>query len=261
MTIEFKAGVVQYDVKKGGRDTNVKTALAHLEKLAAEGTGLAVLPELCTTSFDNENLAEHAKYTDDTIEIFAGFAQKSRMAIAGTFPEKEAGRIYNTMVFIDQDGRIKGKYRKAHLFRLTDEHLYYTAGDRWIVVDTQIGQVGLMTCYDLRFPEMARILYLNGAQLIVVSAQWPSPRKDQWQTLIQARAVENQLFMICSNRTGTEDDLTFPGMSMIVDPYGKIQAGAGKDSGMAAADIQLSRVDEFRKLIPCRTDRRPDIYG
>jgi predicted amidohydrolase len=95
----------------------------------------------------------------------------------------------------------------------------------------------------------------------VVSAQWPEPRKEHWETLIKARAIENQLFMVCSNRTGKEAGLTFPGMSMIVDPMGKLLAHAGNNESCAFAEIDPATVENIRTLIPCMADRRPEVYG
>ena len=191
MNKPFKAGVVQFDVKCGRIKANLAKLSEHLGKLASENVCLAVLPEMFSCSFDNENLKAHSRSTPEIIERLSALALDYGMAIAGTLPEQEEGRIFNTMVFIDTDGNIKGKYRKLHLFRLTGEHLYYTAGGEVVAVDSTLGRIGLMTCYDLRFPEVARALFLKGVQLIVISAQWPEPRKEHWETLIKARAVEN----------------------------------------------------------------------
>ena len=261
MKNNFKAGAVQFDVKNGQNETNLKTALRHLEKLASDNVSLAVLPEMFSCSFDNENLDDHSKVSDKIIEKLSFFARENNMAIVGTLPESENDQIFNTMVFIDVDGKVKGRYRKLHLFRLTGEHLYYTSGNKIVTIDSSFGRIGLMTCYDLRFPELSRSMFLKNVQMIVVSAQWPEPRKDQWQTLIKARAIENQMFMICSNRTGMDADLQFPGMSMIVDPMGIVLAEAGSDDGSILAKIEMERVDNARALIPCSTDRRQDVYG
>ncbi|MCK5348252.1 MAG: carbon-nitrogen family hydrolase [Desulfobacula sp.] len=261
MKKKFKAGVVQFDVKNGQIETNLDTTLGYLEELASQSVCLAVLPEMFSCSFDNENLKEHARVTDKVIERLSLFAKENQMAIAGTLPEKKKDRIYNTMVFIDVDGKVKGRYRKLHLFRLTGEHLYYTGGNKIVTIDSSFGRIGLMICYDLRFPELARSLFLKKAQIVVVSAQWPEPRKEHWKTLVKARAIENQMFMICSNRTGMDDSLRFPGMSMIVDPMGIVLADAGSDEGSVFAEIEIKLVENARKLIPCMTDRRHDIYG
>ncbi len=258
---KFKAGVVQFDVECGKIEANLTKISGHLETLASETVSLAVLPEMFSCSFDNQNLKEHSGLTQKIIETLSILALDYKMAIAGTLPELEDGRIFNTMIFIDADGKIKGKYRKLHLFRLTGEHLFYTAGSDIVMVESTLGRIGLMTCYDLRFPELARALFLKGAQAIVVSAQWPEPRKEHWETLVRARAIENQLFMICSNRTGTEAGLSFPGMSMIVDPMGRIMAHAGCDDTAVFAEIDPGAVKQMRTLIPCMTDRRPEVYG
>ncbi len=261
MNKPFKAGAVQFDVECGRIDANLEKISGYLERLASEKVSLAVLPEMFSCSFDNENLKEHSGSTQKIIETLSNLSLKHKMAIAGSLPELEDGKIFNTMVFIDVDGKLKGRYRKLHLFRLTGEHLYYTAGNEIITVDSVLGRIGLMTCYDLRFPELARALFLKGAKLIVISAQWPEPRKEHWEALIRARAIENQLFMVCSNRTGKEAGLVFPGMSMIVDPMGKILANAGGNDSCVFAEIDLGAVQNMRTLIPCATDRRPEIYG
>ena len=259
--MEIESAVIQFDVKKGRVQENLGTVFDALSTAAAQKVQLAVLPEMFSCSFDNEELPNHTSRTPDIINRISRFAAAHNMAIAGSLPEKKDGRIYNTLVYVDGDGEIKGRYQKLHLFRLTNEHHYYTPGKEIVCTDTSLGKIGLMTCYDLRFPELARSLFLKGARLIVVSAQWPAPRKDQWQMLIQARAVENQLFMVCANRTGTEDNLTFPGRSLIVDPLGHIAADAGNRDGVFAAGLDMKKVDAFRRLIPCKTDRRPEIYG
>ncbi|MBU0462594.1 MAG: carbon-nitrogen family hydrolase [Proteobacteria bacterium] len=261
MKNNFKAGVVQFDVKSGQVETNLNTVFGHLEKLASENVSLAVLPEMFSCSFDNENLSKHSKLSDKVVESLSFFARKNQMAIAGTLPEKEKDQIFNTMVFIDVDGKVKARYRKMHLFRLTGEHLYYTAGNKIVTIDSSFGRLGLMICYDLRFPELARSLYLKDAQMIIVSAQWPESRKEHWKTLIKARSIENQLFMVCSNRTGMEGDLRFPGMSMIIDPMGNVLTEAANNEKIAFADIDPGLVKKARTLIPCSTDRRQEIYG
>ncbi len=253
--------MVQFDVAFGRIEANLEKISGYLETLASENVSLAVLPEMFSCSFDNENLKEHSGSTPKIIETLSALALNYRMAIAGTLPELEEDRLFNTMVFIDADGKIKGKYKKLHLFRLTGEHLFYSGGSEIVTVDSTLGRIGLMTCYDLRFPELARSLFLKGAQLIVVSAQWPEPRKEHWETLIKARAVENQLFMVCSNRTGSEAGLLFPGMSMIADPMGRILTHAGSDESCAFEEIDPEVIQTIRTLIPCMTDRRPEVYG
>ena len=253
--------MIQFDVLTGRVEENLAIIFAYLEKMAEQGVQLAVLPEMFTCSFDNENLSRHAQTTHDVITRLSGFAKDKRMALAGSLPVADSAGIYNTMVVIDTDGSVAGDYQKIHLFKLTRENDYYTPGNRIDTVQTGLGPVGLMICYDIRFPELSRALYLKGARILLVSAQWPTPRVHHWQSLLKARAIENQLFVIASNRTGTDASLEFPGSSVIVDPFGDILADAGKEAGHATADIDLNRVETARNMIPCRKDRRSDIYG
>lgn len=257
----FKAGVIQFDIMAGDIDRNMASAMTFLRGLADQGADLAVLPELFSCGFDNEKIQGHACRTNDILEQLSEFADIHAMAIVGTFPQAETGQVFNTQYFIDRDGKIKGAYQKVHLFRPTLEHEFYTAGNRSLVLDTSFGPVGLMICYDLRFPELARRLFLDGAKMFILSAQWPSPRKTHWQILARARAIENQVYCICANRTGVDENLEFPGLSAIIDPMGQVLAEAGSDPGVLLADIDMAQVDQARNLIPIYTDRRKDVYG
>ena len=260
MDKKFKAGVVQFEILNGQIETNMETVWKNLEALASQDVGLAVLPELFSCGFDNLHLKKHSRHTGLILDQLSGFARDHNMAIAGSLPELGNNKIFNTQYFIDRDGSMLGAYRKLHLFRLTHEHEFYGAGDAVKILDTSLGKLGLMICYDLRFPELARKMFLADARMILVSAQWPEPRKHHWYHLIRARAIENQLYMICANRTGTDEDLLFPGMSMVVDPMGEVLAEAGSETQTAVAVLDMEKVDQARKLIPCMTDRRSDVY-
>ena len=264
MTIkkQFKAGVVQFDVKDGDVRGNLDVALGHLEQLADQGACLGVCPEFFLSGFDNENMDRLMPDVNAGIQRLAEFARKRAMAVAGSLPEQKEGKIFNTLYFMDRDGEIRARYRKLHLFPLTGENLYYGRGDEMVTFDTNLGRVGAMICYDLRFPELARHLFLDGARLFVVCAQWPLTRVAHWQKLIQARAIENQAWFVCCNRTGTDPNgLVFPGSSMIVDPNGSVRAQGNDQPGVIMADIDMDLVDQVRKTIPVGQDRRGDIYG
>lgn len=257
----FKAGVVQFDVKKQQNEMNLETVLSYLGALADQGVQLAVLPEMFTCSFDNNHLKDHASRSPDIIGSLSDFCGEHSMAVAGTLPEQIGDKIFNTMIFIDTDGAVKGRYQKLHLFQLTGEHHYYAPGEQVRTIESNLGKLGLMICYDLRFPELARAMALDGVQIMLISAQWPYPRENHWQTLLTARAIENQVFVISANRTGSEGELSFPGLSMVIDPQGNVLANAGDQAGTDMAEIELDLVRKTQAQIPCRTDRRSDIYG
>ncbi len=252
--------MVQFDIINGQIEINMERVWRNLESLASQDVRLAVLPELFPCGFDNHHLKAHSRHSGPILDQLSEFARTHHMAIAGSLPEWDNARIYNTQYFIDMDGSVQGRYRKLHLFGLTQEHLFYGAGQEVVTLDSGLGKLGLMICYDLRFPEQARKQFLEGVRMILVSAQWPEPRKHHWHHLIRARAIENQLFLVCANRTGRDEDLFFPGMSMVVDPMGELLAEAGPGDQTAVADIDMEKVDQARELIPCMTDRRSDVY-
>lgn len=259
---KFKAGAVQFDVKDGDVQGNLSVALGHLGDLADQGACLGVCPEFFLTGFDNENMNRLMPAVKEGIQRLAEFARKRSMAVAGSMPEQKDGQIFNTLYLIDQDGEIRIRYRKMHLFPLTGEDLHYARGDEMATADTSLGRIGTMICYDLRFPELARRLFLDGAHLFVVSAQWPLTRVAHWQTLIRARAIENQAWFVCCNRTGTDiNGLVFPGSSMIVDPNGSVLVQGDDKPGIIIADIDMDLVDLVRQTIPVGQDRRGDVYG
>jgi predicted amidohydrolase len=129
------------------------------------------------------------------------------------------------------------------------------------VVDTSVGRIGVAICYDLRFPELFRRLTMDGAELICLSAQWPKPRSDHWRTLLKARAIENQVFMVAANCCGRQGKLDFFGSSMIVSPRGEILAEAGEEPCNVMADIDWEAQRAYRQAIPAWNDRRTDVYG
>ncbi len=257
----YHAAVIQYDIVNGNIQANVNQALDTLDELSEKGVSLAVLPEMFSCGFDNEHLEAHAESSGDVLDILCRKAQEKGIAISGSLPEAADGGIYNTAYFIDRDGRIKGSYRKLHLFRPTFEHRFYKAGRTLCVADTSLGKIGLATCYDLRFPELFRALMVKGAQLVLLGAQWPKPRIEHWRILVRARSVENQCYMVCTNRTGQDKSLIFTGNSMITDPDGKVLADPLEIPGAGIARIDLDALDTVRKNLPFLGDRRPDIYA
>jgi predicted amidohydrolase len=256
----IRAGVIQFDVQRGDIAKNLATAEDALHRLKQQDTQLAVLPELWTCGFDHANIKEHALKTTKIIETLSQAAKKQGMVIAGSLPELVDGRIYNTLAVIDTDGSISGKYQKVHLFSGGRESMTFSAGQKAEVWHTSLGPIGGIICYDIRFPELCRSLAIQGARIIVVCAQWPEPRINHWDTLIQARAIENQLFMVAANRTGSDGGQDFPGHSQIVSPFGKILAKTDKIKDQVSADLHFKEMDDFRGLFDCLKERMPEAY-
>jgi predicted amidohydrolase len=174
-------------------------------------------------------------------------------------PEPNGDKVFNTVYVID-NGVLAGVYRKIHLFSLLGEDRAFSGGDSWLLADTSIGKVGVIICYDLRFPELSRRLAVEGAQVICVPAQWPKPRQEHWRTLLRARAIENQLFVVSCNACGIIGKLDFFGMSMIIDPKGDVLAELGENAGEISTPLDLQAMTEWRAQIPCFNDRKPGSY-
>ena len=256
----LRAGVIQFDVRRGDISSNLESAITGIRRLSAQGAQLAVLPELWTCGFDHANIIQHAEKIPEIIDILAQTAKAHGMLIAGSLPEASDGRIYNTLVVIDRDGAIAGSYRKVHLFSTGRENQTFTAGQTAEVWNTSLGVIGGVICYDIRFPELCRSLAIQGARLIVVCAQWPEARIGHWNTLLQSRAIENQLFIVAANRTGSDNPLSFPGHSQIISPYGEILAKTTDARDEVSAEIHFKDMDAFRSLFDCLKERVPEAY-
>ena len=174
-------------------------------------------------------------------------AEEHKITIGGSLIEQDKDAYYNTFVLYDQSGETINSYRKVHLFRMLNEEQYFKAGDRLVIAETEWGKIGMATCYDLRFPEMFRAYSVKGVVLILVIAEWAQRRIAHWQQLLQARAIENQCFVIAPNQSGvgTDSVVTF-GNSMVVDPWGKILARAAKEGEeVIYADLYFDELDEM----------------
>lgn len=237
-------GFLQIDVQAGAPDKNLDRVRDLLARLTPPPGAIVVLPELWSAGFFYEELAAQAAVTGDLLAALAELAAGYRICLAGSLPEKRvaAGRVSygNTLYFTGPDG-VLGTYRKQQLFAPMEEDRYFRPGDTPLPVRTPWGLLGGLVCFDLRFPELARVHLAQGARVLVVSAQWPAARQGHWRILLQARAIENQAFVIACNRCGNTGDTLFAGHSMVVAPDGSIlaEAEAGEACGGSALDRSL----------------------
>jgi predicted amidohydrolase len=140
------------------------------------------------------------------------------------------------------------------------EDLYLQPGSSPLVMDLPWGKTAMAICYDLRFPELFRRYALEGAQMVILPAEWPAERIEHWRTLVQARAIENQYYIVATNTCGEIGGTVFGGHSMLVDPWGKVLIEAGDEPGLFTVEIELERVEQIRQRIPVFEDRRPELY-
>jgi predicted amidohydrolase len=255
----INAAAIQFNVIQGDVDANLAYVREALARVAVQGTNLVVLPEMWSSGFAYKNLNTLAERTAGIVEELLTLSQKLKLIIVGSLPEPNGEKVFNTIFLLD-NGHLAGVYRKLHLFSLLGEDRAFDSGDAWLLADTSRGKIGVIICYDLRFPELSRRLALEGAQVICVAAQWPKPRQEHWRTLLRARAIENQLFVVACNTCGIVGKLDFFGMSMIIDPKGGLLAEAGENETEIIAELNMQIMDSWRTQIPCISDRRPDCY-
>lgn len=259
MSRTIKAAAVQFNITLGEIEPNLEQVRRALADLAAEDVRLVVLPEMWATGFAYKDLNRLAARTGELVEELAALSAKYSMVIVGSLPEPHEDKVYNTAYILD-NGELKGKYRKIHLFSLMQEDRSFDSGNSWLLADTSVGKVGVFICYDLRFPELARRLALEGAEILVVPGEWPKPRQDHWRTLLRARAIENQLFVVATNSCGVSGKHDFFGMSMIIDPKGELLAEAGYEPQNITAVLDFDEMVDWREQIPCFKDRKPECY-
>ena len=255
----MRVAVIQFQIHAGDVAHNQKTVEKYIRLAKEKGAELLLLPELWNTGYDLENLKQIAEpLTGKSIKLLQKLAlELDIFIIGGSISEKKEGRYYNTAVVINQKGEIITKYRKIHLFSFgMHEDQYFSPGDEWVIFDTPWIKAGLIICYDLRFPELIRNLTLRGAELIFVPAEWPKARVDNWRVLCQARAIENQCFLVSANATGVSAGTEFSGNSMIISPIGDILNEGGSQEGVYLSDLNMNQIEEIKSKINIFNDRK-----
>ncbi|MEU6015403.1 carbon-nitrogen family hydrolase [Streptomyces sp. NPDC047515] len=228
---------------------------------AQRGADLVILPELwpvgafAYTAFEDE--AE--PFQGPTHDIMAKTAADAGVWLhAGSFVERaDDGSLYNTTLVFTPEGERAAAYRKIHRFGFDKgEAVMMGAGEALVTVTLPQTTLGLATCYDLRFPEMFRGLVDAGAQTLIVSAGWPESRRSHWTLLAQARAVENQSYVLAVGTAGTHAGIQQAGHSIVVDPWGEVLAEAGADEEVLSVEFDPSKVAVTREQFPALKDRR-----
>lgn len=258
----MKIACVQMDIIYGEPEINFAKAEQYIKGAAKAQADMIVLPEMWNTGYclnRLETLADRNGFR--TTQMLSRLAKKHHVYIIGgsTAVEKD-GRFYNTMYIADKNGAIIAQYDKAHLFRLMDEHLFISPGQKTNMFSMDGILCGGVICYDLRFPEWIRTHVLNGAKIVFIPAQWPAKRMDHWRILLQARAIENQCFIVAVNRIGSDPANEFNGQSMVINPWGEILLNAETAEGIYFANLELTEVNQVRRTIPIFLDRRTDLY-
>ena len=260
---KLRVACVQMDMRLGDADDN----FAHAEELvraaaARERPDVVVLPETWNTGFFPEDLAPCADRDGQrTRETFSRLAKELHVHIvAGSVADRRDGRFYNTAYVFDRTGALVTSYDKTHAFTPMGEQLAFAQGDRLCRFSLEGRACGLIICYDIRFPELTRTLALEGMDLLFVVSQWPEKRSLHLQTLIRARAIENQTFLALCNSCGSAGDTRYGGGSALIDPWGETLSQAGGQEEIIAGDLDFSVIEGIRSSINVFRDRRPALY-
>jgi omega-amidase len=261
----MKVAVAQISCALGDPEANLSKVHDFSRRAKDQGAELIVFPEMTDTGYSMPAIQEHASHwKTGFVPGLQEIAKKLSIAIVSGVSERDGSSIYNSQVVIDANGDVAARYRKTHLYAVApvEEQTCFAPGDAFASFALASLRFGFSICYDLRFPEMFRKLVTEqdvGAFLI--SSAWPFPRVEHWRVLVQARAIENQAYVIASNRVGKDDDLWFCGSSAIIDPRGVVIAAASADrEELIYADLSQELVNSVRRRVQSLGHRRQDLY-
>jgi len=263
-----KIAVVQFKASTK-KEVNLKRIIQYIRKAAKNGATLCAFPEYMmfytTSSQTPKQLAQESEtISGNFVSEISNTAKQNKIQVVGTFYEKSSqkDRVYDTSFLIDKSGKLLSIYRKIHLYdALGFKESKKLASGKQISkpVKSSIGKMGMMICYDLRFPEMSRTLANAGSEVLVVPSAWVKGKmkEEHWLTINKARAIENGCYIVAPDQVGN----IYCGRSLVVDPFGKILLDMKKRQGISFVDIDLKKVNQTRKVLPLLKNRRTDIYS
>lgn len=259
--MNISIALAQLDLKVADPERNFLKVQEAVQTASQNGAEIVLLPELWASGFDLDRTRTYANSLDEGwFKRMRDLAKRNEIGLGGSLIEDDQGKYYNTFVLYDNNGDRLVSYRKIHLFQKLQEHVHLTGGAEVAVVDSPWGKLGFAICYDLRFPEIFRSCAVQGAELILLVAEWPSRRIEHWKILLQARAIENQCYIAAVNKVGNSHGAVFGGNSLVVDPMGKILIQGGEKEELLQASLDLDEVSKIRKWMPVFDDRRPGFY-
>ncbi len=258
----MKIAAVQAAISYGDVDANYHIANQAVEAAAAADADIVVLSELWNTSFYPPDVYDLADEEGKRTKAFLSDEAKRHHVhiVGGSVANKKQGKLYNSTFVVDRTGQVVGEYDKVHLFTPGKEDTVFTPGDHLNIFELDGVKMASIICYDVRFGEWVRMAALAGAQILFVPAAWPNPRLGHWQILNQARAIENQMFVVAVNSCGKAGEYQFCGGSMIIDPWGKVLSQADGREQIITSDVDLSVIEGIRQSINVFRDRRPELY-
>ena len=252
--MKLKIGLIQYSPVWENKTASAEK-IGELLRDQAQ-VDLLIFPEMTLTGFtmQSQNFAENLK--GESFQFFSALANEKKCAVLYGVIERGEGKNFNTLVHLDEKGEIVTTYRKMHPYSYCGEDVYYGRGEERVITKVKEYKIGLSICFDLRFPEFYRPYGKEGVHLIIDIANWPDPRIEHWRTLLKARAIENQCYVIGVNRVGDDPKLHYNGFSSVFDPMGKPLAEVENEEKLITVEIDINYVAEIRKKLPFLKDMR-----
>ncbi|MBK8945907.1 MAG: hypothetical protein IPM32_11640 [Ignavibacteriae bacterium] len=238
---------------------NKEESILSIEKLISnleKGTECLIFPEMTLTGFTMDAKANAEEIDGTGITYFLKLARRKKLEIIAGIIEKENSKFYNSLYHINSWGIIQAVYRKIHPFTLAKENENYSAGNEIVVSTINMNKIGLSICYDLRFPELFRMNTKQGAEILINIANWPIKRIEHWKTLLKARAIENQCFVIGANRIGTDPYFEYNGCSAVFNAMGEELVLAENEEKLIYCEIDLNEVKTIREKLPFLGDMK-----
>lgn len=260
--MKITISIAQMDISFGKPAENFSKIESFVAQAASEHADIVVFPEMWNTGYDLSRFDDIADANgSQTLHVCQALAKKYHIMIhAGSVATKRDQQFFNTTYVFNENGELLTTYDKVHLFGLMREDDFLTPGNAQDHFEVKGVPATSVICYDIRFPEWLRTLSLSDSRIIFVPAEWPTPRIAQWRTLLAARAIENQSFVVAVNRVGADPDNRFGGHSAVIDPLGNEVLTLGNDEELKTVTIDTNATDKVRGFMPVFADRRPELY-
>ena len=259
----MRVSCLQMNMRLGFPAENFAHATDLIHAAMVAKPDVLVLPETWNTCFfPKEELLQLSDRDGEMVKARIGALAKQHHVniVAGSVSNVRNGKVFNTAMVFDRSGACVASYDKTHLFSPMGENDYYTPGDHLCTFSLDGIHCGLVICYDIRFPELARSLALQGIDVLFVVSQWPKARIPHLRSLTTARAVENQMFVVCCNSCGTAGETIYGGNSAVIDPLGETLTLARETEVIVSASLDMQTLGKIRRSIPVFRDRRPTLY-
>jgi predicted amidohydrolase len=248
----MKIALFQYNPAWENKEVNKQKILSMIT--GVEGIELVVFPEMTLTGFTMKSKEMSETIEGESFRFFSSIAKNKYVNIFAGIIERRNNRFYNSLIHIKPDGELVKLYRKVHPFSYSGENEHYNAGAKPVHTKIRKWKIGLTICYDLRFPELYRKYGKKKSHLIVNIANWPDTRIEHWRTLLKARAIENQCYVVGVNRVGKDPKLNYVGFSSVFDPMGKEIVSVENEEKIIVVELDKNIINGVREKFPFLDD-------